>query len=73
MRCDNGPALTAGALRDWYRFTSTNTNYIDPGSPWQNPWVESYGSRMHDEPLTIEQFDSLLESQILVADWRNES
>ena len=72
LRCDNGPELTANALRDWCRYTSTKTSYIDPGSPWQNPWVESYGSRMRDELLAIEQFDSLLEAQVLVADWRND-
>ncbi len=72
VRCDNGPELTAHALRDWCRLTSTKTSYIDPGSPWQNPWVESYGSRMRDELLAIEQFDSLLEAQVLVADWRND-
>ena len=72
IRCDNGPELTANALRDWCRLTNTKTSYIDPGSPWQNPWVESYGSRMRDELLAIEQFDSLLEAQVLVADWRND-
>ena len=72
IRCDNGPELTANALRDWCRLTSTKTSYIEPGSPWQNPWVESYGARMRDELLAIEQFDSLLEAQILVADWRND-
>jgi transposase InsO family protein len=72
VRCDNGPELTAHALRDWCRFTSTKTSYIDPGSPWQNPWVESYGSRIRDELLAIEQFDTLLEAQVLVADWRQE-
>jgi len=54
------------------RFAGTQTSYIEPGSPWQNPWVESYGSRMRDEILAIEQFDSLLEAQGLVADWRDE-
>ena len=72
IRCDNGPELTANALRDWCRFTGAGTSYIDPGSPWQNPWVESYGSRMRDELLAIEQFGSLLEAQVLVADWREE-
>jgi putative transposase len=72
IRCDNGPELTANALRDWCRFGGAGTAYIDPGSPWQNPWVESYGSRMRDELLAIEQFDSLLEAQVLVADWRTE-
>jgi putative transposase len=72
IRCDNGPEFTANALRDWCRFTGPGTSYIDPGSPWQNPWVESYGSRMRDELLAIEQFDTLLEAQVLVADWREE-
>jgi putative transposase len=72
VRCDNGPELTAHALRDWCRFGRTGTCYIEPGSPWQNPWVESYGSRMRDELLAIEQFDTLLEAQVLVADWRIE-
>lgn len=72
IRCDNGPELTANALRDWCRFSGTGTSYIEPGSPWQNPWVESYGSRMRDELLAIEVFDSLLEAQVLVADWREE-
>ena len=70
IRCDNGPELTAYALRDWCRFAGTGTSYIEPGSPWQNPWVESYGSRMRDELLAIEQFDTLLEAQVLIADWR---
>jgi transposase InsO family protein len=72
IRCDNGPELTANALRDWCRFTNAGASYIEPGSPWQNPWVESYGSRIRDELLAIEQFDSLLEAQVLVADWRDE-
>ena len=72
VRCDNGPELTANALRDWCRFAGTGTSYIEPGSPWENPWVESYGSRMRDEPLAIEQFASLLEAQVLVGDWRTE-
>ncbi len=72
IRCDNGPELTANALRDWCRFGGAGTSYIDPGSPWQNPWVESYGSRVRDELLAIEQFDTLLEAQVLMADWRSE-
>jgi Integrase core domain len=66
IRCDIGPELTANAVRDWCRFGGAGASYIDPGSPWQNPWVESYGSRMRDELLTIEQFDTLLEAQVLV-------
>ena len=44
VRCDNGPELTAHALRDWCRLTSTKTSYIDPGSPWQNPSGRTRGS-----------------------------
>ncbi|MGH3102422.1 MAG: DDE-type integrase/transposase/recombinase [Thermoleophilia bacterium] len=40
IRCDNGPELTANALRDWCRFNRAGTSYIEPGSPWQNPYVE---------------------------------
>ena len=47
IRCDNGPELTANALRDWCRFSHAGASYIEPGSPWQNPWVESYGPTRH--------------------------
>jgi putative transposase len=70
--CDNGPEVTANALRDWCRFGGCGTSYIEPGSPSENPWVESNGSRMRDKLLAIEQFDTLLEAQVLVADWRTE-
>lgn len=72
IRCDNGPELTANALRDWCRFTGAGTSYIEPGAPWQNPYVESFGSRLRDELLTVEAFSSLLEAQVLVEDWRIE-
>ncbi len=72
IRCDNGPELTANALRDWCRFSGTGTSYIEPGAPWENPFVESFGSRMRDEVLSIEQFDTLLEAQVLIGDWKHE-
>jgi putative transposase len=72
IRCDNGPELTANALRDWCRFTGAGTSYIEPGSPWQNPYVESFGSRLRDELLAVEAFTTLLEAQVLVEDWRIE-
>jgi putative transposase len=45
------PRAHANALRDWCRFAGTGISYIEPGSPWENPWVESYRSRMRDELL----------------------
>jgi putative transposase len=70
IRCDNGPELTANALRDWCRFAGAGTSYIEPGAPWQNPYVESFGSRLRDELLAVEAFTTLLEARVLVEDWR---
>jgi putative transposase len=72
IRCDNGPELTANALRDWCRFSSAGSVYIEPGSPWQNPFVESFGSRLRDELLAVELFSCLAEAQVLVEDWRQD-
>ena len=63
VRMDNGPEMTANALRDWCRFGGSGRSFIEPGSPWQNPFVESFGSRVRDEVLSVEAFDSLLEAQ----------
>ena len=65
IRCDNGPELTANARRDWCRFPGTGSSYIEPGAPWENPYVESFNGRLRDEFLAVEQFDSLLEAQVL--------
>ncbi len=72
IRCDNGPELTANALRDWCRFSGTESSYIEPGAPWENPFIESPGGRLRDELLAVEQFDTLLEAQVLIEDWRIE-
>ncbi len=71
VRMDNGPELTANAIRDWCRFAGTGSSYIEPGSPWQNPFVESFGGKVRDEVLAAEAFDSLLEAKTVVEDWRN--
>jgi putative transposase len=71
VRMDNGPELTANALRDWCRFGGTGSSYIEPGSPWENPFVESFASRVRDEVLAVEVFDSLLEATTVIEDWRN--
>jgi putative transposase len=44
--------------------------FIDPGSPWQNAWIESFNGRLRDEFLNGHRFDSLFEAQVLVEDWR---
>ncbi len=72
VRCDNGPELTAHALRDWCRFTAAETAFIEPGAPWQNPFVESFNGRVRDELLDVELFSCLAEARVLVADWRDD-
>jgi putative transposase len=72
LRADNGPELTAWVLREWCRLGKTGTAYIEPGSPWQNAYVESFNSRLRDELLNVEEFTSLAEAQVLAADWRSD-
>lgn len=72
LRCDNGPELTSHALRDWCRFSETRTAFIEPGSPWQNPFVESFHARVRDELLNMEQFACLAEAKVMVSDWRED-
>jgi putative transposase len=72
IRSDNGPELTANALRDWCRFSRAGSAYIEPGSPWQNPYVESFGSRVRDELLSVELFSCLTEARVLIEDWRQD-
>jgi len=72
LRMDNGPELVAWALRDWCRLAGTATAYIEPGSPWENPFVESFNGRVRDELLNIQDFASLLEAEVIVESWRTE-
>lgn len=60
----------AYAVADWCAINSTQTVFIDPGSPWQNAWIKSFNGRLRDELLNLWQFDSLLEAQVLIEDWR---
>jgi putative transposase len=67
-RCDNGRELVAHALRDWCRFTGVTTGYIEPGAPWQNPYIESFNGHLRRELLDMESFNSLYEAQLLLDD-----
>jgi putative transposase len=71
VRMDNGPELTANALRDWCRFGGSDSSYIEPGSPWENPFVESFAGKVRDEALAVEAFGSLLEAKTVIEEWRN--
>jgi putative transposase len=72
LRADNGPELIAWALRDWCRLSGTRTSYIEPGSPWENPYVESFNGRVRDELLNVEDFSSLTIAQVVIEAWRIE-
>src|SRR5829696_227094 len=50
--------------------SAAGRRFIEPGSPWQNPFVESLGSGVRDEVLSVEAFDSVLEAQTVITDWR---
>ena len=69
IRSDNGPELTAAVLCEWCQQRSTASAYIEPGSPWQNPFVESFNSRLRDELLNVEVFTCLAEAKVLATDW----
>lgn len=70
IRCDNGPEFIADALRRWCERKGSRTLFIEPGSPWQNAYVESYNDKQRRELLNGEVIDSVLEAQILIDDWR---
>lgn len=70
IRSDNGPEFVAAAIRDWCRFSGTGAVYIEPGSPWQNPYVESFNGKARDELFAREVFETLMEASVLYRDWR---
>ena len=72
LRCDNGPEMTAHALRDWCVLANTGTAFIEPGSPWRNPFVESFHSRVRDELLDVEEFSCLAEARVVIGDWQQD-
>jgi transposase InsO family protein len=72
IRSDNGPEFIAQALREWLNRLSVKPLFIEPGSPWENGYVESSNSKMRDELLNREIFYTLHEAQILIERWRNE-
>ena len=72
LRSDNGPEFVAQTLRDWLARLEVGTLYIEPGSPWENGYIESFNGKLRDELLNLEVFDTLPETQVLVERWRKE-
>ena len=71
IRSDNGSEFTAKTLRRWLSDLNIGTAYIEPGSPWENGYCESFNARMRDEFLNGEIFDTLTEAEILTRRWVN--
>src|SRR5271168_1083995 len=72
IRSDNGPEFVAKELRAWLGKVGTGTLYIEPGSPWENGYCESFNGKLRDECLNGEIFYSLKEAQIVIEKWRVE-
>ena len=70
LRCDNGPELTPTRFGTGAGSCGAGTSYIEPGSPWQNAFVESFNGKLRDELFNVEAFDSVLEAQVLAEDFR---
>jgi len=72
IRSDNGPEFTAQAVREWLGRVDVKTLFIEPGSPWENGYVESFNGKLRDELLNREIFYTLTEAKVLIERWRNE-
>ena len=72
VRSDNGGEFTAKAVRGWLWRVGVKTLYIEPGSPGEDGYLESFNGKLRDELLNAEIFDTLREAQVLVARWRRQ-
>ena len=72
IRSDNGPEFTAKAIRKWLSNIGVKTLYIEPGSPWENGYVESFNGKLRDELLNREIFTTIEEAKVLIEQWRRE-
>jgi len=70
IRSDNGPEFMAQAVREWIAAVGAKTAYIEPGSPWENGYCESFNSKLRDELLKGEIFYTLEEAKVIIESWR---
>lgn len=70
IRSDNGPEFVATAVKGWIGGVGAKTAYIEPGSPWENGYVESFNGKLRDELLNAEAFNTLAEARVLIERWR---
>ncbi len=72
IRSDNGSEFTAKAVRKWLEKLGVKTLFIEPGSPWENGYIESFNGKLRDELLDREIFTTLEEAKVLIEQWRRE-
>jgi len=72
IRSDNGPEFTARSVRNWLNRLGVKTLFIEPGSPWENGYIESFNGKLRDELLDREIFTTLVEAKVLIEQWRRE-
>jgi transposase InsO family protein len=72
IRSDNGTEFTAKAIRRWLSRVGVKTLFIEPGSPWENGYIESFNGKLRDELLKREEFYTLTEAKVLIEQWRRE-
>ncbi len=72
IRSDNGPEFAAEAVRSWLKRVGVRTLFIEPGSPWENGYVESFNGKLRDELLNREIFYTLTEAKVLIERWRRQ-
>ena len=72
IRSDNGPEFTAKDVRKWLARLGVKTLFIEPGSPWENGYIESFNGKLRDELLNREIFTTLTEAKVLIEQWRKE-
>jgi putative transposase len=70
IRSHNGPEFVAKAVQDWIAAAGAKTAYIEPGSPWENGYIESFNARLRDELPNGEIFYTLAEARVIVESWR---
>ena len=70
VRSDNGPEFAATAVKGWITGVGAKTAFIEPGSPWENGYVESFNGKLRDELLNAEVFNTLAEAKVLIEGWR---
>ena len=72
IRSDNGPEFVAKAIQQWLGQLNIEALYIEPGSPWENGYAESFHSRVRDEFLATEEFESLAAARRLTTAWKED-